>query len=286
MLQTTAPDLYVIHQGQSGGSGMSPRIWDRMKGSALAPDGFRQGKSFADDFLCFPYVNPGTGGTVNGNALGYGYYVDTATAAGTIKQLASSSNGIVELATAAQDNHENWLTSGGNTGTLAMISDTSGSDKTLLFEARFSVGQIATHGVFIGLGEEGLAAANTIADGSTLADKDLIGFWLLEGAPTTLVFGYRKAGGSVVTVIASLATIAADTWYKVGFAYEPTAPAAKRISVYLDNVENATHVTATNIATATFPDGEELALLAGVKTHTESAAGKLNLDWWAFWQAR
>jgi hypothetical protein len=285
MLQTTAPDLYVIHQGQSGGSGMSPRIWDRMKGSALAPDGFRQGKSFADDFLCFPKISPGTGGTTTGNALGYGYYVDSATAAGTIQQLATNNDGVVAISTAAQDNHENWLTSGGNTGTLAMVSDTSGSDKTLLFEARFSVGQIVTHNLFIGMSEEGLAAADTVTDAGALASKDLLGFWILEGAATTLVFGYRKAGQSAVSVIASLATVAADTFYKVGFAYEPMAPAAKRISVYLNNVEQSTYVTATNIAAATFPDGEELALLAGIKNGA-AAVSALNLDWWAFWQAR
>lgn len=284
MFHNHANALYTIHQGLSGGTGMSPRIWAKMSGNGLAPDGSWHGNSFADDFNCFPKVSPGTGGTTTGNALGYGYYVDSATAAGTIQQIATDRNGVVAIATAAQDNHENWLTSGGNTGGLGLISDTAGSDKLLLFEARIAVAQITAHNLFVGLSEEGLAAADTVTDAGALASKDMIGFYTLEGAPTDLIFGYRKAGAAVQAV-QTIATLAADTFVKVGFVYDPSEPADRRIVAYVDNEETSTKVSATSIAASTFPDGEELALLAGIKNGA-AAAKTLYLDWWAFWQAR
>lgn len=276
--------LYVTHQGQAGGRGLSPRLWGKVNGQSLAPDGQTNAFLIGDDFLNFGAIAPGISGTTAGVENGYGYYVDTATSACSISQMATVSGGAINIALGATDNHEAWLTSGGNTGVLGAISDTAGSDKLTIFEARILVGQITdVYNLFVGLSEEGLAAANTAADsGGAMASKDFIGFNVSESAGETLNFVYRKAGQSLVTPIAGVQTLAASTWYKVGFIYDPEAEPAKKIKVYVDNVEQSTYVTATNIAAATFPDGEELAFLIGGKNN--ASAANFACDWWAFYQ--
>lgn len=286
MLALPTNALFVTHQGQDGGAGLSPRLWGRVTGQMLTPDGQVPGFFVSDDFANHPAAAPAISGTTAGVIGGYGYYVDTATSACSIKQIATASGGVVQWATGATDNHEAWLTAGGNTGVFGAISDTAGSDKLTVFEARFQVGQITnTYNTFIGLAEEGLAAADTVTDAGALASKDLIGFWVLEADGDALNFGYRKAGQSAVTTISGVKALSASTWYKVGFIYDPKEVASKRIKVYVDNVEQSTYVTATNIAAATFPDGEELTFLAGLKNGS-AAAHTMNVDWWAFYQER
>jgi hypothetical protein len=96
-----------------------------------------------------------------------------------------------------------------------------------------------------------------------------------------LKFAYKKAGQTAVAV-ATAATIAAATWYKVGFVYDPGEVPARRIKYFVDNVEGTTYVTETNIATATFPDGEEMSPIFGVKNVTDIMVQ--DLDWWALYQ--
>jgi hypothetical protein len=274
--------VFTPHVGQSGGRGVSPRLWSRVDGQELSPDGASNGYSIGDEFLSFgaTFDVASNVGRYASEAGGYKSYEDTGAA---ISQVASVVGGAVAISIDADDNQEAWLQSGGGTGVLGKISDTAGEDKLLIFEARFKTSQITAGNLFLGLAEEGLAAHETMTDDGDLASKDLIGFAVNEDAPSTLTFVYRKAGQALQTPIASLKTLVADTFYKVGFVYDPRAVPSQRIRVYVDNVENGTYVTATNIAAATFPDGEELAFLAGVKNATDIMT--LTLDWWNFYQA-
>jgi hypothetical protein len=86
-----------------------------------------------------------------------------------------------------------------------------------------------------------------------------------------------------VTKIAGVHVPVADTFVKLGFLYDPSAPPAKRIKVFVSNVEQSTYVTAANIAAATFPDGEELGFLFGMKMGSAVLA-EAAIDWWAFAQ--
>jgi hypothetical protein len=252
----------------------------------MSPDGFSNGFGHTDDFLSFGI---GATGDYVGAGGAYGGYVDAGCA---ITQMPASGGVVKFLGDGDADNDEMWLTTGDNTGTLGAISDTAGSDKLTIFEARFqcpSALSLSAQSTFIGMSEEGLAAANTILDAGTMADKDLIGFNIAEAAPGVLSFVYRKAGQALQTPIAALTTLVAGTWYKVGFVYDPDAPPSQRITVYLDNVEQGTYVTATDIApdattgTVTFPDGEQLAILAGCKAFSADIT-TLYLDWVSFWQ--
>ena len=273
--------LYGIHQGQNLARGLSPRLWGRAVHSALAPDGFGGGYFVGDDFRGF-----GIGTAV---ATNVGYYISEAgtyysfeDTGGAIAQLATERTGAVRLSVDADDNQETWLQYGNATSVSGVISDTAGDDKLLIFEARFRCSDVVGNR-FIGLTEEGFAANDGLSDvGVLAAAKDYIGFYTAEGAPTTLKFGWQKASQTPVA-LATAATIAASTWYKVGFVYDPLAPPAKRIKYYVDNVEGATYGTATQIAAATFPDAEELQPIFGVKNVTDIMLQ--DIDWWGMFQA-
>ena len=143
--------------------------------------------------------------------------------------------------------------------------------------------QIASGNFFVGAGEEGLAAADTITDAGALASKDLIGFQCAEGTPTSIDFVYRCAGQAAQQVKVGAGTAAAATWVKLGWIYLPNNPTTKKIIAYVDNVEVGTFITSTNLAAATFPLDQALSPLFGVKNST-TVAKKLKADWWAAFQ--
>jgi hypothetical protein len=267
--------------GQLGGRFLSPRLWARVNGQGMAPDGYANGFAVVDDFTCFGGTVTSNVGTYASEAGMYKSYEDTGDAISQIKL----TGGAITLTTDTTDNDEVWLQSGYGTGTLGTISDTAGADKLTIFEARFKVSKVTdTYNVFVGLSEEGLAAADTVSDAGAIASKDLIGFAVDEADGDALDFIYRKAGQALQTKITGVQVLAADTFYKCGFVYDPFAPASERIQVYIDNDVESTCVTATDIATATFPDAEQLAFLAGVKNGS-GAISAVTLDWWAFYQA-
>lgn len=293
--------LFTLHRGQGSGRGLSPRLWSRVNSQIVNPDGMDGAVFAGDDFTSFGGSVTSNVGTYSG---GYKSYEDTG---GSIAQLAAGPTadpwcrgGVIQLATDTTDNDEVWLQSGYSTGTLGAISAGDGTAGTVegpetkkltIFEARFRLTQIGnTYNFFIGLAEEGLAAADTIADDPStnyIADKDHIGFLVNEGNGDNLMFVYNKAGARATNqttiAISALSALVADTWYKVGFVYDPKADTSERLKVYLDNVENGTRLTAANITADTFPSGEELAFLCGIKNQTTTAT-KADVDWWAFWQ--
>lgn len=277
--------LFTMFQGKSGGRGLSPRLWSKAYGQAQSPDGFSNAYWDSDDFMRFGQINPGAGGTTTGVAHnGYGYYVDTATAAGSIMQLASMVGGGARFTTSTQDNHEATMTGAGNTGTQVVVSNSSGSSRLMVFEARFRVGQVSGHNVFVGLTEEGLAANDGVfTDAGALTSKDMLGFWILEADGTSLKYGYRIAGQAVQTVGTFGTALAANTWYKVGLIYDPSEQSSKRIKFFVDNIEQSSYVSSTNIAAATFPNGEELATTFSMKNGT-AAARTFDVDWYSLFQ--
>lgn len=285
--------LFTSHRGQSGGRGLSPRLWDKAIGQMASPDGMANAYSFFDDFNSFyPVTVTTAAGQLQPNN-GYFAYIEDDATVGSIKPLPTEVGGVIKLLTSTDaadgNNHQTVLGTGGNVGTMAKISDTSGADKLLVFEARIRLPSV-TNGdgsIFVGLGEEGLCAAATPltdSSGHVLASKDLIGFAVFEDDNDALKFVYRKAGQTAQTVLTYGTALAADTWYKVGFVYDPKAPSSKRVSIFVDNVEQSTYVTGTNIAAATFPDGEELAMYASIIASADADAQSFHMDWWGLFQ--
>ena len=273
--------LYTLHRGNTSRT-MSSRPWNRavehINGSNAS-----SGYFLYEDFRNFSATTAVSTnvGRYSGDAGAWYTFEDTGA---SVSQIATNEHGVISLTTDADDNQEVDLVSCGNTGVLGMISDTAGSAKFQICEFRFAVPQIVTQNLFLGMAEEGLAVTDGIIDDSgDHTSKDMIGFSVNEDAASTLVFSYRKAGASEVFPITSLQTLVADTFYNVCWVHDPDAPPSKRISIYVNNEEQSTYVTATNVATSTFPDGEEMAIYAAVKNVTDITT--LRLDSIAFYQA-
>lgn len=253
----------------------SPAIWGDCPWEEIA-NGMRSGILFWDDFVNQPTWTAGTGTT-----LKYSYYGDTGVTINAIETY-DESGGVLEICNNDADNDEGSIQC---YGAPFEISDTAGADFKLWFEARLKKAAITDNSLafFVGLSEEGLAAADTLVDNTgVMADKDYIGFDVEHDAGEELNFGYNLSGATAVEKIAALDTLVADTYVKVGFVYDPLADTAKRIKVFLNGIEQSTYVTATNIATASgsaFPDGEELAPLLATKVGT-AAESALHMDWW------
>lgn len=274
----------LIYAGYDEGRGPSGAIWTpraREVIKAVRDGDLSAGRYMVDDFNGF-------GGTVTTNvgtySSGGNSYISYEDSGGSIAQLASERDGVIRFTTDNTDNDENWLMAGGIASVHALVSDTAADLARMWFECRVRFGSVAdsNSGYFIGLGEEGLAAADTIADAGTLASKDLIGFHRLEGDGDALDTVYRKAGQNQVTVGTDAKTIAASTWYKLGMVYDPFYSDGPRLFFYVDGVRLTDYVDATTLL-STFPDGEELAFLIGGKNATTTAT-TFDLDWWMFAQ--
>ena len=273
--------MAVDYRGKNSERGPSMEVWHDCDVLELIRDP-NKGVYFFDDFLNFSQH------ITDQDTQTYSSYIDTGV---TIKGNASAGTnnqdrGVVEIAGNDADNDEGSITTGGNTGTLGMISDTAGSDQKLWFEARIKKASIADNALafFVGLSAEGLAGANTLVDNTgEIADNDFIGFRTKHDNGEELDFVHNKNSGSITETIAAATSMVADTWIKVGFKYEPAEVSARRISIYLDGVKQSTYVTGTTIATANFPDGEELALLLATKVGA-AAESKFYIDWWRFAQ--
>lgn len=286
--------VHTVYRSEANGRGLSGNLWDPAHETMLNPDGSAGSFSFFDDFLDFYPVTATTAAGQLQPGNGYFAYIEADLTVGSILPVADKDGGVIKFLTSTDaadgDNHATTLITGGNVGTMGKITDTAGSEKLTVFESRFMLNSV-TDGdgsVFIGMGEEGLAAANTpIVDssGHTLSSDDLIGFFIGEDDNDALKFVYRKNGAALQTVLTYGTSLAASTWYKVGFVYDPAAPTSKRIKIFIDNVEQSTYVTGDNIAAATFPDDEELAMVASIKGSGNNDPQHFFMDWWAFHQA-
>jgi hypothetical protein len=261
----------------------SPNIWGDCPIEAIK-NGTVIGRFFQDDFVG-PCPNTDAGlyeGAGESPGLGYLFYGDTGV---TLKAQAAVEEGVVEVAGNDADNDESVMSTGSPSW---VVSDTAGDDKKLWFEARVKKASITDEGLgmFIGLGwdhGDGVSVAKTLCltdDEADLGAFSFLGFHVDLSDADTLNFAYKAEGQTAVDeAIAAVDTLVADTFVKVGFVYDPNASASQRIKVFVNNVRNATGITATNIATATFPDAEPMALVWASKVGT-AAESKAQLDWW------
>lgn len=260
---------------ETTGRGPSSNLWG-VFGSRI-----RAASDYTTDDIQFftDFCNFGVGsGTVY---AGYGIHLDTST---TIQEVATEVGGVIRLATDATDNNSCEITTGGNVGTLVKIPSSGGD--IVIFEARWRPTQVTnTYNFFVGLSQEGCAVDNGLfTDAGASADKDQIGFRVLEADGDACEFVYKTAG-QTVQVTTGLLPLTAGEWNRTGFVFNPNWPAESRLRVYVNNAATSTKLTATNIAAATFPAGEELAIAAGLKNQTTSAQS-VDLDWMGVVQAK
>jgi hypothetical protein len=245
--------------------------WDQIKA------GEREGGVFFDDFKNMPNLTE-----TDADLHKYAVYQDTG-GTNTLGQDPDDEHGALKIVLSGTANEEAWIQAGGNLGpAYNFIIPSVAVPHTIAFEARIKKSAIATGGMFVGMGEPGMAVANTIADGGTIVDKDYIGFFVPEADADGLDFVYNKASGANPTINnADVHTVVADTYVKVGWLYHYKNPAAKQIKVFVNGVIQSDFVTRTEIAdTTNFPGGEEMNVLFGGKVGSTDTAHTMTMEWW------
>lgn len=277
--------LFTNHMGANT-TGLSPRLWRRVTGSLMEPDGSKRLFLIGDDFAGIQNA-----GTMTDLFSEHAYVLKTDDTSNHKAQGASDENGgVLQLIidSGAAENEEIGIALGDGTQQAVQISDTAGSDFLTAFECRVKVssvtdGQLAMSVGLLGPGQnDGDIVTDTTGIPNT-SDHG-IGFNIKADDGNAIDFWYEAASQTRVDKIEGVAVPTADTFVKLGFIYDPSAPASQRIKVFVDNVEQSTYVTATDIATATFPDAESLVPTFGMKGIAGSVALELAIDWWALAQ--
>lgn len=259
----------------SSGTEPSPAIWDRISIGDILKGKL---KFFREDFNAFGLTTAVSSnvGRYHGQQLWYSY---ESAAADIVTQLATDANGVAQCSIAATSNNEQWLQGGNSTSVMFVPKTTANGGRSIFFECRINK-SVLTGNAFFGLAEEGSAADNFIADdGASLADKDYIGFLVLEGAPTVVRLVYHKASGTMTNIAATFHTLVANEFVKLGFVIDMEEyDLRKRIKSYLNGVEQASVLTNTLYENTTdFPTGEEMSPIWGGKNVGE--ANIVRADW-------
>lgn len=261
-------------RNDASGTGPSVALWKYLNHNDLGLDGNADGFDLYDTFM-----NAGSG-VIATNVGGWGGYKTYEDTGGSIA-VRDSSPRELRMTTDNTDNDSVSIQGAGSLGRQVVITDTAGSMRQVITEARVSVGQIGNaYNWFFGLMEPGCAANDGFfTDAGAVGDKDMIGFWALEADGDAIKFGYKKAGQTVQT-LATVKVPVANTKFKVGFIYDPRFPDASKIVPYVDGViVESGLITSTMIAAATFPDGEGLSLFSEVKNQTTTAS-IADYSWW------
>jgi len=216
---------------------------------------------YTEDFIGWvPFAS--TAGAAGGWKTAGDATYDVTAAAGTL-------GGQVKLAPEAGSNNEVYHQLG-EKGTETYIEYTKSSGKKSWVEFRVAYTSVTlAANMFIGLGEEGSAAANWIGDsGDSFADKDLVGFIVWEADPNALDVNCRK-NGQATEDVGLASAITAGTWYTLGIYFD----GVETVSYYVDG----TAVQTSDLDDSTFPAGEELSPLIGLKNGDSDAA--IEIDW-------
>ena len=216
---------------------------------------------YVEDFVGNVLLPTATGTAMGWKSSGDSTY-DVLTPTGTL-------NGIIHLAPETGSDNEVYFQMG-QLATATYMEYTKNSGLKSWLEYRLAYPSITNAAnVFIGLASEGAAAANFIVDdGDDYADVDLVGFVIWEGDPNAIDVNYQITG-----------TGFADG----GLAGVPVAGTYLTLGIYFDGVETVSFykdgavVQTVDLDTSTFPTGEELSPIIGLKNGAADAA--VRIDW-------
>jgi len=295
MFSAPTGNLYISHSGGAtagdGGAdttrGLSPRLWSDIKVANPSTDGNNAGSFYGDDFELMQGTGIVAGAaltypTVTGLSLsGYRCY---ASIGASLTRVTGEPGGIIKFE-AGDTADDSMIIS---TGELVALSDSGGSNnKKTVFETRIKLTTIVQGSVFVGLGSQVMVADGGLiaSGGAPIATAAAIGFNVDEGDVDGIDFIYQAANTADVRHINPVKVAVADTWYKLGFVFDPAAPDSKKIKVYVDNVEQTTYVTDALMAVAAFPEDEYMGFVAAAMSGDTPADNNLEIDWWALYQA-
>jgi hypothetical protein len=232
-------------------------LWDGFDPGAMDRDP-ALGHYFQDDFMCPPtFAANSAAGSVFGNYNGF----TNATAGGTIGGAGLQGGGVKIANTTTSEMSSLQM---GAVAGLPFVLATAAEDDTwpyhhvsrVRMEARFAVNTVTASAGSWFLGLAGVLAALDLDNttGDVVTSKNFFGFHTIATAPTLLRFIYQAAADAAPTVvIASTGTLIANTWFRVGFDFDPSADPTERCSIWFNGVKASTFITHASAAAATFP---------------------------------
>ncbi len=254
---------------------LSPALWSKAPLDYIINGSVGSGYAVVEDFI-------GTGTYTSATPKdGFVTYQDTGV---TLIQLAGVAGGQLQIAGNDADNDEGHLFVGDGVGAPFSVTSVSGSK--VWFEIRMKTATVANNGIgwFVGLCQPALGANGLVDDTAALADNNFIGFQVLQADGDAVQAIYKADGQTQQDKGSDIATMANDTWIKLGFKFDAADPDGNVLKWYVNN-EHIASATATNIAAATFPSGDDLT--AGILTKVGAAAAVLaTIDWIAVAQER
>ncbi len=181
----------------------------------------------------------------------------------------------------------------GGVGYLCTMPNSSGVGNQFAFECRLYQSVIAATdiGFAVGLGDPALGiTTGSLQNTSTdiISTANFIGFRAKASVGNTVDAIFQAASQTQQTAIAGAATLAANTYIKLGFRYDPRAPATKLLRFFVNGVEQmaaSAYITQAMMALATFPSSALLTPMILAKV-AAGATGQVGMDWWAFGQVR
>ncbi len=269
-------DSVIRYLGSTSDRLFSPVIWHDCPISQIE-SGQKDGIFEFDDFTKYHTT---ASATLNAHGMPT-FEGTTAVRGGSPATAAAARGGAVELFTTA-NNEEASLERGGGINAPYIISNTAGIDRKLWFECRLKNSLVDNVGNwFVGLAAPGVLVASFHNDtGTDYSNVSFIGFTQHEDDGDSIDFTYQATGQVFSNVAAGIGVPTADSYNKLGFVYDPDAPDARKIKLFVDSVEQSTYITTALIDTATFPETEALGL--GIALMSSSAEDRtVSMDWWA-----
>lgn len=274
----------VCHMGvTSSDRGPSSNIWSNCPWFELQNNPFK-GFHVCEDFTGSAFTQAANiaAGAAGGIKTGPWVAFTGATAGSLISQEVDEPYGVLQLQTTTNDETVCLSAFGGvptSTYTYNGGQFVFESGKRIWMESRIKLPAITDdlEGVFVGFGQEGLAATVAIIGADdALADVDLVGFHKhaddSHTAAASLDIKYKTNGDSQTggtKALATAHTFVADTYVKIGLYCDGV-----NVFFYVNNVLKKT----LPISTTYFPDGEEMAFYAAL-TNKGGGDAMLNIDW-------
>lgn len=285
--------------------GPSASIWADCPEPELTEDP-GVGMNFFDDFLMTGQGPSATGGVI---AQSFGQWDAYTYQGGTITDGALE-GGVIVIGSDG-DNEGVALSSG--TGSFRLVTtSTLTLNQKLWFECRIALSTIATgkNDFFIGLADSFLSSGLPQAawpiqttNDTLFAAMNAIGFQRKGSVGTDISFVYQLSGATAVyptnltTLCATVSpaqTLAAATFVKLGFIFDPKAPsrqvssastgqtagAIKRplVRIFVNGLEMPAFLTSDNLGGAAFPTGF-MAPAIGIMNQTGTTPGTASIDW-------
>jgi hypothetical protein len=259
----------------------SPSIWGDCPVAAIKENP-EIGVYYYDDFGDLPLAPTLTTQIAYGKYKAFGDTGNTITKVGAVNSVALMA-GALQLAIDT-DNDSTSIAQAYPTFLLTGLTSNSGK---LWFEACVAQNSIVTNlaNWFVGLAEVNLLTLSSTvpwADDGTLSNAGaFIGFAHAEDGVGVVNSVYNDRATTFTNVQAGIKTMAAYTFTKFGFVYDPLVAGANCVTFYVDGQPQTSFLTKTVLQALTNLDANPLGLILSTSADSAGTTWALFMKWWA-----